>query len=105
MILIDYINNALGRLAHKAGDLAVLMLGALPIAESQAGEPGRGDIGKFHITLKHSARQQAQEGGAMASLVAEAAYYRAEQRGFTVGDELCDWLEAEKEISARFNGA
>lgn len=31
-------------------------------------------------------------------MVAEAAYYRAERRGFSPGAELEDWLEAEAEI-------
>jgi hypothetical protein len=30
--------------------------------------------------------------------IAEAAYYRAEQRGFAPGGEEGDWIEAEKEI-------
>lgn len=30
--------------------------------------------------------------------IAEAAYWRAERRGFTSGQELDDWLAAEKEI-------
>lgn len=30
--------------------------------------------------------------------IAEAAYYRAEKRGFCPGCEMDDWLEAEKEI-------
>ena len=30
--------------------------------------------------------------------IAVAAYYRAEQRGFTPGGELDDWLEAEREL-------
>lgn len=34
------------------------------------------------------------------AMVAEAAYYRAEKRGFAPGNELEDWLEAEKEIDA-----
>ena len=33
-------------------------------------------------------------------LIAEAAYYRAEQRGFTPGSELDDWLAAEIEVDA-----
>ena len=33
--------------------------------------------------------------------IAEAAYWRAESRGFTPGRELDDWLEAEREIDAR----
>ena len=30
--------------------------------------------------------------------IAEAAYYRAERRGFAPGQEVEDWLAAEKEI-------
>lgn len=33
-------------------------------------------------------------------MVAEAAYFRAERRGFTGGDPIKDWLEAEAEVSA-----
>ncbi len=33
-------------------------------------------------------------------LIAEAAYFRAEQRGFIPGYELEDWLAAELEIDA-----
>lgn len=31
-------------------------------------------------------------------LIAEAAYFRAEQRGFVPGNELSDWLDAEAEV-------
>jgi len=31
-------------------------------------------------------------------MVAEAAYYRAEQRGFAPGNEMDDWLEAEQDV-------
>jgi hypothetical protein len=34
-------------------------------------------------------------------MIAEAAYFRAERRGFTSGDALRDWCEAEAEIDAR----
>ena len=33
--------------------------------------------------------------------IAEAAYYRAERRGFEPGGEAQDWLAAEAEILAR----
>jgi hypothetical protein len=33
-------------------------------------------------------------------MIAEAAYYRAEQRGFEPGSELDDWLAAEIEVDA-----
>jgi len=34
-------------------------------------------------------------------MIAEAAYYRAEKRGFAPGDDRLDWFEAEKEIRSR----
>ncbi len=37
-------------------------------------------------------------------LIAKAAYYRAEKRGFTPGHELQDWLEAESEVSKMLRG-
>jgi hypothetical protein len=33
--------------------------------------------------------------------ISEAAYYHAERRGFGDGEELDDWLRAEKEIDGR----
>ncbi len=38
------------------------------------------------------------EGAARQQDIATAAYYRAEARGFAPGNEMEDWLEAEKEI-------
>jgi hypothetical protein len=37
-------------------------------------------------------------------MIAEAAWYRAERRGFAPGRELEDWLAAEIEIDALFGG-
>jgi hypothetical protein len=31
-------------------------------------------------------------------MIAEAAYYRAERRGFAPGNEMSDWLEAEADV-------
>lgn len=31
-------------------------------------------------------------------MIAEAAYYRAERRGFSPGNEMSDWLEAEADV-------
>ena len=36
-------------------------------------------------------------------LIAEAAYYRAKQRGFEPGHELEDWVEAESEVMGRLH--
>ena len=38
-------------------------------------------------------------------LIAVAAYYRAERRGFGPGAELQDWLEAEVEVDKELKGA
>jgi hypothetical protein len=35
------------------------------------------------------------------SLIASAAYFRAEKRGFRTGHELEDWLAAEAEVDQR----
>ncbi|MEX2125274.1 MAG: DUF2934 domain-containing protein [Woeseia sp.] len=34
-------------------------------------------------------------------MVAEAAYFRAQGRGFDGGDAIADWVEAESEVNAR----
>jgi Protein of unknown function (DUF2934) len=34
-------------------------------------------------------------------MVAEAAYYRARQRDFAAGDEVADWLQAERDVDAQ----
>lgn len=33
-------------------------------------------------------------------MVAEAAYYNAEKRGFMAGSDIQDWLDAEKKVNA-----
>lgn len=37
--------------------------------------------------------------------IAEAAYYKAKERGFEPGHELEDWVEAESEVMGRINDA
>jgi hypothetical protein len=37
-------------------------------------------------------------------LVAQAAYFRAEKRGFAPGAELQDWIEAEAEVMRLIGG-
>jgi len=36
-----------------------------------------------------------------AALIAEAAFFRAEKRGFAAGHEIEDWLAAESEVDAK----
>lgn len=38
-------------------------------------------------------------------LIAQAAYFIAERRGFAPGNEVEDWLQAEAEIEARIKAA
>lgn len=37
-------------------------------------------------------------------MIAVAAYFRAEQRGFAPGNEIQDWLEAEEDFKSGFIG-
>ena len=39
------------------------------------------------------------------SMIAEAAYYRAERRGFEGGDPVQDWLAAEAEVDEQLSYA
>jgi predicted nucleic acid-binding Zn-ribbon protein len=41
------------------------------------------------------------DSGRRNQMIAEAAYFRAEQRGFNGGDCMVDWVEAEAEINAQ----
>jgi hypothetical protein len=40
-----------------------------------------------------------------AQLIAKAAYFRAEKRGFAPGGQLEDWLAAESQIDLEINSA
>jgi hypothetical protein len=40
-------------------------------------------------------------GGQRQQMIAEAAYFRAERRGFNGGDAIRDWCEAEAEVDAQ----
>jgi hypothetical protein len=43
------------------------------------------------------------DSSAYRELVAIAAYYRAQRRGFQPGGEVEDWLEAEREVATRIS--
>jgi hypothetical protein len=47
-----------------------------------------------------SANRQTIDPEARQLMIAEAAYYCAERRGFAPGGELQDWLEAEAQLKA-----
>ena len=39
----------------------------------------------------------------IAEWIAVAAYYKAQERGFTPGNEVENWIEAEREIASKLN--
>lgn len=39
----------------------------------------------------------------IAKWIAVAAYYKAKERGFTPGNEVEDWITAEREIASKLN--
>lgn len=47
-----------------------------------------------HTVLQHDSAD------ARRTLIAEAAYHRAQQRGFAAGEDWQDWFEAEREVDA-----
>jgi DNA anti-recombination protein RmuC len=51
-------------------------------------------------TVHRDARDDRRE-----KMIADAAYFRAEQRGFQGGDPLNDWVEAEAEVDARLRNS
>lgn len=65
-------------------------------SSSFAPDPYRPDFPKstVHYLLTASERHR---------WISEAAYFIAERRGFAPGQELSDWLKAEKEVN-RFTG-
>lgn len=77
-------------------------MGTLQIARRPQGKafaPGSLDAGggTSEMELLRDAAAQYCE-GVQRRMVAEAAYYRAEHRGFEPGHELEDWLAAEADI-------
>ena len=71
----------------------------------------RASTAKSHNPAPASARSRARppktaavEPAERQRLIAEAAYFKAERRGFAAGGELTDWIEAESEIDALLSG-
>lgn len=48
---------------------------------------------------KTSTTDAAQSTSDLHAMIAEAAYFKAEKRGFMPGLEMVDWLDAEKELA------
>jgi len=63
-----------------------------------ASEPKRTPSGKQPLEVSARAQVSPDE---IKRLIAEAAYYRAKERGFKPGYELEDWVQAEAEVRQR----
>jgi len=59
-----------------------------------------GAIASQQPALAVDSRREVAIGDLRWQRIAEAAYYRAEQRGFAPGYELEDWLAAEAQVNA-----
>jgi len=68
-----------------------------------AATPGNVERSKMMVTKQASStRTQAQERvdvDMRHAMIAQAAYFRAERRGFADGGQFDDWVEAEREIT------
>ena len=49
---------------------------------------------------KTSTTDSAKSSSDLHAMIAEAAYFKAEKRGFLPGLEMIDWLDAERELAA-----
>lgn len=82
------------------------------MSKSASSRPASAQKGKPPARAKSRARDRsettsvASEGNSLdeatrRAMIAEAAYYRAERRGFAPGFELEDWLLSENEVEAQ----
>jgi len=56
---------------------------------------------KHHAPAKAPAAAEGVSAEQRQTMIAEAAYYMAEQRGFQDGNAVQDWLQAEMQIARR----
>ena len=76
---------------------------ATPKPDSSAAAPRKMVSEQRSAPLESSVRAELSPEEAR-QLIAEAAYFRAKQRGFEPGHELEDWIQAESEVMGRLNG-
>jgi hypothetical protein len=71
-----------------------------PPSEAKAAAPRKTTSAQRKAPLE-SSLQEAVSDDELRGLIAETAYYKAQQRGFQPGYEQRDWLEAEAEVMSR----
>ena len=69
-----------------------------PKPESRAGAPRKASMSPSAASAANISSEETRR------QIAEAAYFRAKERGFAPGHELEDWIEAESEVMGRING-
>ena len=74
-----------------------------PRENTQASRKGNGSA-KLAGMMAETYVAQNENALSQEELIAVAAYYRAEKRGFAQGSELDDWLQAEVEYNSGQNG-
>lgn len=74
---------------------------ATPKPDSQSGAPRRPTAEQRAAPLTSSNARAEASPEEIRRLIAEAAYYRAKERGFQPGHELEDWVQAESEVMRR----
>lgn len=76
--------------------------GSAAVAASSAPAPVASTAAKAAPAKAAPTKAKILDPGERQRLVAEAAYYRAEKRGFAPGNDLQDWVEAEHEIASKY---
>jgi hypothetical protein len=70
-----------------------------PLASPRA--PVAGIIGQRKMDSMQQPTKELPSAAELYEMIAEAAYYRAQKRGFTPGLEADDWVQAEAEVMER----
>lgn len=68
------------------------------VAKKPVSKQATARVGAKKAATTESIRRQKLSADKRRRLIAEAAYLKAEQRGFEAGNPIADWLEAETEI-------
>ena len=63
------------------------------------------DVDVIDVEVKEELTESLISNEERLEMISEAAYYRAEARGFSPGDQLRDWLEAESLVDEMLNEA
>ncbi len=66
-----------------------------PVAKTKGGTPAK----QVRVVAKADSSAESYE-CPREQMIAEAAYFRAEQRGFAPGNEMSDWLQAEVDVES-----